>query len=191
MSIGAADVPRGSDATANELEVYPFVRGMPDRRSGKRRARRKRSSRFARAFPIYQASFFFDLPDEARLATLRSSGEYYGYDDILSRGGNSRAEKAGVIELSLKKARATNWPPSFLPRVRPASRRAVMLNHGNCCQLDDLSRRIILNPATEPCASFRFGFHFERLCEYVILNGATAIVYSKPVGSVLWPIFRR
>ena len=186
MSIGAADVPRGSDATANELG---YILSFAECRTAvlENGAQAQKVLEVRARLPELANIVFFDLPDEARLATLHASGlGVYSYEEILSRGRKFRAEKARVIEAELEKGTSDELATLIFTSGTTGEPKGVMLSHGNfLCQLDDLSRRIILNPGDRALCVLPVWHSFERLCEYVILNGATAIVYSKPVGSVL------
>ena len=186
MSIGAADVPRGTDATVGELGyILSFAECRTAVLEGESVAQKVLQCRGQ--LPYLSTLIFFDLPSPARVEELRSTGYIIiGYDELIARGREWRARTAGAVEAELGKGTAEELGTIIFTSGTTGEPKGVMLSHGNfLCQLEDLSRRIVLNPGDRALCVLPVWHSFERLCEYVILSGVAGIVYSKPIGSIL------
>jgi long-chain acyl-CoA synthetase len=186
MAIGAADVPRGTDATTRELA---YILSFPECRTavlnGDSVAHKILECRGS--LPLLTNLIFLDFPAPERIAELLAAGfTVIGYDELIARGRALREAKPGVVEAELEKGDSDDIATIIFTSGTTGEPKGVMLSHGNfLCQLEDLSRRIAVHPGDRALCVLPVWHAFERLCEYVILNNAASIVYSKPIGSIL------
>jgi len=186
MTIGAADVPRGCDATSREISyILSFADCTTVVLENEAQVRKIVENRAN--LPQLDTLILFDMPDENYCAGLRASGfELFAYSDILAKGRVYRQQHPGAIEAELEKGQADEIATIIFTSGTTGEPKGVMLSHANfICQLEELPSRIPLDPGDRALCVLPVWHSFERMCEYVILNGASAIVYSKPVGSIL------
>ncbi len=186
MSIGAADVPRGCDATTKDIAYILSFSGattcvMEDETQA-RKALEARSS-----LPSLSTLILMDAPSAEGRADLGKAGfTVFTYADILEKGKAWRAEKPGSIEAELDKGQSDELATIIYTSGTTGEPKGVMLTHDNfLCQLDELRQRIELEPGDRALCVLPVWHSFERMCEYVILNSGGGIIYSKPIGSVL------
>jgi len=186
MSIGAADVPRGCDATSHEISYILSFSGCTTVILENDAQIQKILDNHS-ALSLLKTLIVFDMPTEERCKAIRSAGFIlFDYSGILEIGRSYRKVHPGEVEAELEKGTGEELATLIFTSGTTGEPKGVMLSHGNfMCQLEDLPKRIILFPGDRALCVLPVWHSFERLCEYVILYSATAIIYSKPVGSVL------
>jgi long-chain acyl-CoA synthetase len=186
MAIGAADVPRGCDANAREIS---YILSFADCRTSalENDAQVQKILENRMSLPLLKTLIVFDTLAPARADEIRAAGfKLLGYADILATGREWRAAHPGVVEAELEKGSWDDIATVIFTSGTTGEPKGVMLSHGNfLSQLEELPKRIVLYPGEKALCVLPVWHSFERLCEYVILISASAIVYSKPVGSVL------
>ena len=185
MAIGAADVPRGCDASAREISYILSFSGC----------------RVAVIENAAQLEKLIQHKDElAGLKTLiiiedfsqedkkkaRWTFKLLAFADCLKSGRAWRGKHPGAVEAELEKGTADETATIIFTSGTTGEPKGVVLSHDNfLSQLEELPERIPLKPGDRALSVLPVWHAFERLCEYVILNAAAGIVYSKPVGSIL------
>lgn len=186
MAIGAADVPRGCDATEKEIAyILSFAECRTVILENEAQARKVLDNRAA--LPALSSLIVMDAPDATAAVTLRAAGfSLYGFKEVLAFGKKWRAEKSGAIEAELEAGAEDEIATIIFTSGTTGEPKGVMLSHGNfLCQLEELPSRITLAAGDRALCVLPVWHSFERMCEYVILNSAAGIIYSKPIGSVL------
>lgn len=186
MAIGAADVPRGCDATAKEISYILSFAGC-------RLAVIENSAQILKivehkdSMPELTRCILFDDPSEkAREAAAGVSLELVTFRDAVERGKIWRTENPGAVENELEKGGEEDIATIIFTSGTTGEPKGVMLSHDNfLSQLEELPERIVLNPGQTAISILPVWHAFERLVEYVILVSAAGIIYSKPVGSIL------
>lgn len=189
MAIGAADVPRGCDATEQDLvRILSFAEctsAVIENRDQFIKILKNQQQ-----FPLLKTLIVFD-PFDIQDEELKAIGDIsrftiYSYDEIIERGMASRKEHPEAIEQELEKGSDTEVATIIFTSGTTGEPKGVMLTHKNfAVQLDDLQTRVILHRGEKAIVVLPVWHSFERLCEYVILASAAGMVYSKPVGSIL------
>jgi long-chain acyl-CoA synthetase len=186
MAIGAADVPRGCDASSREITyILSFSEcetAVLENDSQLQKVLDSQSD-----LPLLKTLILLDPLSEARVADAKNSGFIiYSYAEIVSLGRAWRDAHPNAVETELEKGTGDEIATLIFTSGTTGEPKGVMLSHRNfLCQLEELPRRIILHPGERALCVLPVWHSFERLCEYVILYSGTAIVYSKPVGSIL------
>ena len=189
MAIGAADVPRGCDATEQDLvRILSFAEctsAVIENRDQFIKILKNQQQ-----FPLLKTLIVFD-PFDIQDEELKAIGDIsrftiYSYDEIIERGMAYRKEHPEAIEQELEKGSDTEVATIIFTSGTTGEPKGVMLTHKNfAVQLDDLQTRVILHRGEKAIVVLPVWHSFERRCEYVILASAAGMVYSKPVGSIL------
>ena len=186
MAIGGADVPRGCDATSHEISYILSFSGCTTVILENDAQIQKILDNRA-ALSLVKTLIVFDMPTEERCNAIRSSGfTLLDYSSILESGSAYRKAHPGAVEAELEKGSGDELATIIFTSGTTGEPKGVMLSHSNfMSQLEELPKRIILFPGDRALCVLPVWHSFERLCEYVILYSASAIIYSKPIGSIL------
>lgn len=186
MAIGAADVPRGCDATAKEIS-YILSFAECKLTVVENSAQILKILEHKDSIPELARFIVFDKPSEKALETASiASVEVVTFQEALERGKAWRAENPGAVENELEKGGENDIATIIFTSGTTGEPKGVMLSHDNfLSQLEELPKRIVLNPGQTAISILPVWHAFERLVEYVILVSAAGIIYSKPVGSIL------
>ena len=189
MAIGACDVPRGCDATEQDLiRILSFAECTAT--VIENREQFIKILKNQPQFPLLKTIIVID-PIDMQDEELKAKGDIshfdiYSYDKIIEQGITYRKEHPDAVERELETGRDTEVATIIFTSGTTGEPKGVMLTHKNfIVQLDDLKTRVILYPGEKAIVVLPVWHSFERLCEYVILASAAGMVYSKPVGSIL------
>lgn len=185
MSIGAIDVPRGCDATSQEIS---YILSFSECKTAvlEKDTQVQKILDNKTHFPVLEKLILLETPEEKRAEEIRSAGfVLYSYEEMLECGKKYRAEHPGKVEEELEKGSWDEIATIIYTSGTTGEPKGVLLSHGNfLSQLEDLPSRIVLFPGERALCVLPVWHSFERLCEYVVLNAACALVYSRPIGSV-------
>ncbi|HAP42725.1 MAG: AMP-dependent synthetase [Spirochaetes bacterium GWD1_61_31] len=191
LGLGAVDVPRGCDATDQEISyILSFSQcataiAETEKQVDKILARRA------------------DLPRLRQIIAIDKCGESM----------QAKADQAGVSLLAYAEVFANGQPrlkadPSFYEREAALGKRdqmatiiytsgttgepkGVMLSHGNFLhQVETLPERLALVPGMIWLSVLPVWHSYERMVQYAIIGVHDTIAYSKPIGAVMLPDFQ-
>jgi long-chain acyl-CoA synthetase len=186
LGLGAADVPRGCDATEQEIQ---FILDFSECRIAILENEKQLAKIAAR---------------KAAMARLKTVLLF----DPVSPGAKAEAEAAGLSLLTFAEVcalgapRAAARPAEFQEAVAIGKReelatiiytsgttgepKGVMLSHGNFLHQTEVVPDLIhVLPGHVFLTVLPVWHSFERLVQYIILNAGAGIAYSKPIGSVM------
>lgn len=186
MAIGAVDVPRGCDATLQDLEA---ILSITECRLciAENPVQAKKILSLKDRLPFLRTIIVFDGPDDGIRAEAQENGvEITGFSEMIKSGKKYRIEHKNEVEEELEKGGWNDLACIIFTSGTTGTPKGVELTHGNfLTQLDELPERIILNPGDRAICVLPIWHVFERACEYVIMIQAASICYSKPIGSIL------
>lgn len=192
MAIGAIDVPRGSDATIKDLQ---YILSFTDCKTviAENASQIKKILSIKTELPELQRIIYFEEPGQNEMSEAQNKKiEIFSFQNIVEAGRKFRAENDGVVEAELEKGQRDDTVAVIFTSGTTGIPKGVMLSHGNfLTQLDELQERIYLNPGDRALCVLPIWHVFERLCEYVIMIQASAVCYSKPIGSILLADFQK
>lgn len=184
LAIGAADVPRGCDATEQEITyILSFAECKTAFLENKAQVSKVLNNK--KDLPLLKTLITIDEIDveELKKETDCTGIEFFSYAQIMEIGTKAGTEKAEIL---MNKGSAEDLATVIFTSGTTGQPKGVMLSHKNfIAQLDDLKIRIKLEPGEGALSVLPVWHSFERECEYVILASAGKIIYSKPIGSVL------
>ena len=191
LSIGAADVPRGCDITAQEIVYILGCTGCA----------------FSFAENQKQVHKFLackaDLPALATLITFervdadtREQAAAAGVSvlciaDVIALGRKREARQPGCAGTEMDKGGEEDIATLIFTSGTTGEPKGVMLCHRNfLCQLPAFDLIFELTPGDIWLSVLSVWHVYERVIEYVIFYNRTSIAYSKPVSSVMMADFQ-
>ncbi len=191
MGIGAADVPRGCDATEQEItHILSFA--------GCRFAVLENETQIKKVLkniddiPSLECIISIDkvefekLVEEFDLRSKNRNIKFYTYADILAAGKNERAAGRIRPEEYVENVELDDLASIIFTSGTTGNPKGVTMTHRNfMTQLEELHVRIAMKPGEKAISVLPVWHSFERACEYVIIISGGTIAYSKPIGSVL------
>lgn len=186
MSIGAIDVPRGCDATAQDLEAI-FSITECEYSIAENSVQIKKLLSLKDKIPSIKTIISFDKATPEALADAEKAGvKIYSFEEIIKLGQKFRIENKNVVEDELEKGTGDDLACIIFTSGTTGTPKGVQLTHTNfMAQLDEIPERIMLNPGDKALLVLPVWHVFEREVEYVILIQGGTLCYSKPIGSIL------
>ena len=186
LSIGAVDVPRGSDSTADEIG---YILGHADcaisfaenkTQMEKILSQKERMPKLKRLIifdEAYRNEPKRDYPVEVML-----------FSEILERG-KALVDKSGTqFDKALSEGKSDDWATLIYTSGTTGEPKGVILTHRSFLfQIDRISEFIPLKAGHVFLSVLPIWHSFERAVEYIILGYGATIAYSKPVGSIMLP----
>lgn len=186
MGIGAVDVPRGCDATIQDLQV---ILSIVECRLviAENSAQVNKIISIKEKLPSLNKIISFDeVKPEVLEAAQKMGVVISNFSDELNIGKTFRINHPDVVEQELEKGEWDDLACIIFTSGTTGTPKGVELTHGNfLTQLDELPERIMLNPGEIALSVLPIWHVFERACEYVIMCQGGTICYSKPIGSIL------
>lgn len=192
MALGAADVPRGCDATISDLKHILSITEC-EITFAENASQVKKILSIKSDLPHLKHIISFDKVDNTLLEEVsKENVTLHFFYDMLNKGKQHNIEHRKEIEEELEKGTWDDTACIIFTSGTTGVPKGVELSHGNfITQLDELQERIYLNPGDKALCVLPVWHVFERLCEYVVIIQASTICYSKPVGSIMLADFKK
>ena len=186
LSIGAVDVPRGCDATEADIS---YILSFTDCKVAILENTKQvvKVLKNITQIPSLKKIITIDPLDERELkdglSEVAKTLTFYTYFELLEKG--KKRGHHDVIE-AIEKVNSEDLATIIFTSGTTGKPKGVMLTHKNfLAQIPDLLGRIPMKPGEIALSVLPIWHSFERECEYIILASAVAIMYSKPIGSVI------
>ena len=184
LSLGAVDVPRGSDSTADEMG---YILAHADCRitvAENPRQMEKILSEKDR-LPRLETIILLDS-EEADDGTTRDGVTIRRFDRLREHGYELVQSRADEFDAELEKGRTDELATLLYTSGTTGEPKGVMLTHRSFIfQIDRLRNVLFINEHDIFLSVLPIWHSFERAVEYVVLDRACALAYSKPVGTVM------
>lgn len=186
MAIGAVDVPRGCDATIQDLEAILYITECRYVIAENSTQIKKILSLKGKVSSIEKIISFDPANDETAEEAKNNNVTLYTFEEILKLGQKYRIENKDAVEAELEKGTGDDLACIIFTSGTTGTPKGVQLTHTNfMAQLDEIPERIMLNPGDKALLVLPVWHVFEREVEYVILIQGGSLCYSKPIGSIL------
>lgn len=186
ISIGAVDVPRGSDSTADEVG---YILGHADcpicfaenKTQVEKILSQKERLPLLKTLVVYDEGF-----------NLSEAGKYpvevIKFQDLLKKGKEIVGEKGNLFDEALQQGVADDWVTLIYTSGTTGEPKGVILtNRSYLFQIERIPEIVGIKPGHRFISVLPVWHSFERAVEYVIICNAAAIAYSKPIGSIMLP----
>ena len=184
LAIGAVDVPRGSDSTALEMG---YILGHADcsvcfaenARQVEKILSQKRSLPDLRVIVVFDAA---GLADDGSSAGLRVER----FEKLFETGRNRVDEAGSEFDARCEAGARDDLATLLYTSGTTGEPKGVMLTHRSFLFQIDRLRDVLHIDHRDIFLSVLPVWHsFERAVEYVVLERACALAYSKPIGTVM------
>lgn len=187
LSLGAIDVPRGSDATVNDIEN---ILSLVDCRFAilENKFQVQKIISLIEKIPQLEKIIVFESFDLHALQEKFPQLSFISFDDLKDSGKNLYARKVFDPEAEMDKTQLDDIAAIIFTSGTTGIPKGVMLSHRNfLVQIPEVSKRIHMTVHTRAFAVLPIWHSFQREVEYITMYTGSSIVYSKPIPSVLMP----
>ncbi len=188
MAIGAGDVPRGCDATPQDLS---YILSLTECAVviAENETQVKKILDLKKDAPSLNRIFSFDaVSDEVISECKKQNITVSLFSQLKKEGAGYRIANPNKVETELESGTKEEIACIIFTSGTTGEPKGVMLTHENfLSQFTDLPERIYLNPGDKALCVLPVWHSFERSCEYMILLQGSSICYSKPIGSIMLP----
>jgi len=191
LFIGAIDVPRGCDATTQELTyILSFTECSVVFAENQKQVEKIISCKAS--IPTLKTIISFDpVNNDTEAACKNAEVDVLYFTDLIAMGQKREYMQPGEVEAEMEKSDGEDIATIIFTSGTTGEPKGVMLRHRNfLCQLPHFSLIFDLKPGDIWLSMLPVWHVYERLMEYAIFYYTTSIAYSKPIGQVLMEDFK-
>lgn len=184
LSIGAIDVPRGSDSTADEMG---YILAHADCRLvfAENTAQLEKILSQKERLPVLETIVVFDA-GELEDGSARDGVAVRRFEALRNRGTQIVNDRGGDFDAELERGTVDEIATLLYTSGTTGEPKGVMLTHRSFVfQIDRLRDVLFLDERDIFLSVLPIWHSFERAVEYIALERGCALAYSKPVGTVM------
>jgi long-chain acyl-CoA synthetase len=187
LGLGAADVPRGCDATEQEIQ---YILGFSECRL----AILENDKQLAKVvqgragMPLLSTIVVFDPPSPENKERAQAAGlSVRAFDEVRSLGKPRFAARSREYDESVARGKHEELATIIYTSGTTGEPKGVCLSHGNFLyQTENIVPAVIrIQPGHVFLTVLPVWHSFERVVQYIILAAGAGIAYSKPIGSIM------
>ncbi len=184
LGIGAIDVPRGSDSTADEMQYIiehadcELVFAENSKQAEKILSKKKFLPKMKKIITFFP---------EGRIDKKLSEGiEMLSFEELEKISADAYAKDGNLYEKELEKGDIEDIATIIYTSGTTGIPKGVMLQHRSYMfQLDNIYDYVNIVTGEILLSVLPVWHSFERLIEYVVLERGAALAYSKPIGAIM------
>ncbi|HET7839380.1 MAG TPA: AMP-binding protein, partial [Rectinemataceae bacterium] len=186
LGLGAADVPRGCDATEQEIRYILDFSGCRIAILENEKQLRKVIAQKP-GIPGLKTLILLDQPEAAALEAAKAAGlSLLGFSEVLARGAPRLARSPREYDEEVAKGSREELATIIFTSGTTGEPKGVMLSHGNFLhQTDQIPKILMIKPGDTWLSVLPVWHSFERILQYVVLASSSSLAYSKPIGAVM------
>jgi long-chain acyl-CoA synthetase len=189
LGLGAADVPRGCDATEQEIR---YILSWSECRLAFLENERQLKKVIANkaGMPTLTTVVLYDAIETGAKAEAEKAGlRVLGYAEVLALGASRLAKSPGEFEEEIAKGKAEDIATLIYTSGTTGDPKGVMLTHAAYIyETSKVAPAMIHVKSGDIFLSVLPIWHsFERVVQYVLISSGAAVAYSKPIGAVMLP----
>ena len=187
LALGAVDVPRGSDSTADEL-AYILEHADCAVAAVENAAQLAKLGRIKDRLPKLVRAIVLDKTDldSAALSQARGHGLEVVTLHELVRIGTGRGDPEAFLRTESAKGRPDDLATIIYTSGTTGEPKGVMLTHANFVyQVDVIPEVLPLGPGDLLLSVLPVWHSYERVCEYAALFTGAGLAFSKPIRDVM------
>ncbi len=184
LGIGAIDVPRGSDSTADEMQYIiehadcELVFAENNKQAEKILSKKKDLPKLKKII-----TFFSDGKIDKKLA---EGIELLSFKELEKISEEAYANDSDLYEKELEKGDIEDIATIIYTSGTTGIPKGVLLQHKSYMyQLDNLYDYVDITAGEVLLSVLPVWHSFERIIEYVVLERGAALAYSKPIGAIM------
>lgn len=189
MTIGAADVPRGNDATNDELA---FILGVTETAIVCVENDTQRDKVLTLKPHLSALKHIVQLDDQYAGEAVIDGVEIANYADLVTKGAQVLEESPDLIETERDLGNEDDTVTVIFTSGTTGEPKGVMLSHLNFLhQVENVPKLIDVGPEDIWLCVLPVWHSFERIMQYVAMGRGSALAYSKPIGKIMLEDFQK
>jgi long-chain acyl-CoA synthetase len=186
LGLGAADVPRGCDATEQETR---YILDFSECRIAVLENEKQLGKIVARkaGMPGLAMALLFEEASPGAMAAAAAAGlRVMTFAEACVLGASRAASRPAEYEEAAASGRRDELATIIYTSGTTGEPKGVMLSHGNFLHQTDVVPSLIhILPGHVFLSVLPVWHSFERVVQYIVLSAGAGIAYSKPIGSVM------
>lgn len=184
LSIGAANVPRGSDSTADEIA---YILGHADCSVTIAENKAQLDKILNKAEEIESLKTIVLFEGQPGQKSKKAEGlEILPLEELFKRGEETLQNTPDFVDKEIEKGKRDDLATIIYTSGTTGEPKGVMLTHRNFLfQVDRIYDHIFVKPSHIFLSVLPVWHSFERAVDYIIICTGATMAYSKPVGSIM------
>ncbi len=184
--LGAVDVPRGCDSTADEIG-YILGHAECEISFAENASQAEKILSKAEDLPVLKKIILFDTDGTEKLRKNEKI-EILSFDDIVKIGTEAYGQNPEFFEKEVEIGSCEDMATIIYTSGTTGNPKGVMLTHkAFLFQIDRIRPHLALLPGEVMLSVLPIWHSFERACMYICVFLGLATAFSKPVGAVMMP----